>query len=38
LFKELNVDLRMLSTLNPTDHASLTTVWAPFVKQTCCPL
>jgi hypothetical protein len=32
LFKELNVDLRMLSTLSPEDHASLTTVWAPFMK------
>ena len=32
LFKEVNVDLRMLSTLKGTDHESLKAVWAPFMK------
>ncbi len=31
LFKELNVDLRMLSTLSGDDHESLKTLWAPFI-------
>ena len=33
LFKELNVDLRQLSTLTDvSQHQSLVSVWAPFVK------
>ena len=32
LFKELNVDLRMLGTLKGAEHASLVAVWAPFLK------
>ena len=33
LFRELNVDLRMLSTLNGSAHEALRDLWAPFLRR-----